>query len=168
MNKELQPRLMMLVGLPGSGKSTFIKEFLESREADIVVVSTDDYIQRKADAEGITYNQAFNKYVKKASTNMKAMLKDAVEEKKDIIWDQTNLTPKSRKKKLKMIPADIYFREAVVFDIPDHVIEERLKKREEVEGKSIPSHIMDRMRESFLIPTREEGFDKVTKMEKVI
>ena len=161
-----KPKLEMLVGLPGSGKSTYIREIRKNDLShNLVVVSTDDYIQRKATADGTTYDVAFDKYIRKASTNMNAMLRQAVNERKNIIWDQTNLTPKSRKKKLKMVLKDIYFRVAVVFDIPDDVLEERLEKRFKEEGKSIPPHVMDRMRESFIMPTREEGFDKVIKVK---
>lgn len=160
-----QPRLKMLVGLPGSGKSTYIDYLVkeELQNENVAIISTDNYIETKASEEDVTYSEAFDKYIKKASVNMKSALKDAIKFGQDIIWDQTNLTPKSRKKKLKMIP-DIYFKEAIVFDVSDDVLEERLKKRGDATGKVIPSHVLDNMKDGFLMPTLEEGFDKITKL----
>lgn len=156
---------MMLVGLPGSGKSTFIRNLVE-QGIEYTVASTDNYIEERATEEGISYDEAFSKHIKAASKNMNKIIQSAVANRVPLIWDQTNLTPKSRKKKLKMIPADIYYRKAVYFDIPDDVLVKRLKMRGEAEGKNIPFHVMERMKESFIAPTREEGFDTIEKITR--
>ena len=75
----------------------------------------------------------------------------------DVIWDQTNLTPKSRKSKLDMVP-DHYERIAVVFPTPD---EAEWQRRLDRPGKSIPQHILMGMRDSMKLPTEEEGFHEI-------
>lgn len=154
-----KPKFIMLVGLPGSGKSTYIKKVL-SKNSDFVILSTDDYIEQKAREENSTYSEVFQKNIKEATRNMNNELQSAVKEHKNIIWDQTNLTANSRKKKLANIP-DIYSKEAIVFKISDNELLKRLEKRKEEEGKEIPSHVLKNMKNSFEMPTEDEGFNEV-------
>lgn len=156
--------LIMLVGLPGSGKTSFIKKFSNEELESFVTVSTDDYIQRKAEADGVTYDVAFEKYIKKATANMNAMVREAVNDYKNIIWDQTNLGVGSRKKKLKVVPKDIYFRKAIVFEVSDEILKERLESRAKRDGKTIPNHVIRQMKDSYVEPTLDEGFDEIIKV----
>jgi len=155
-----QPTLFMMVGLPGSGKSTRISEWREL--FDFALLSTDDFIETVAKEKGLTYDDVFSREIKRASHALHRDLKDALSEDRNIVWDQTNVAPKGRKKKLKGIP-DRYYKVAVVFDVDDAELERRLAKRSEETGKTIPPHVLRSMSESFLYPTKEEGFDKVTK-----
>jgi len=157
-NYSDQPILFMLVGLPAAGKSTWIKQ----NTPDAVILSTDNYIEDKASEMGKTYHEIFQSQIKHASRNLNVELNKAIESGKDIVWDQTNVAPTGRKKKLKGIP-DRYYKVAVVFDVEDAELERRLAKRAEETGKSIPPHVLSSMRDSFIYPTREEGFDKVIK-----
>ena len=153
----MQKYFYMMVGIPGSGKSTYIKNELNSNNFSIV--SSDDYIQKKADVEGITYNEAFPKYVKEASKNLDVSLYDAVAASKDIIWDQTNLFSSKRIEKLKKLPS-YYKKIAVVFPIPED-LEKRLNSRP---GKNIPDKILKSMINNFEDPTLSEGFDEIRKV----
>lgn len=157
--KNETPKFIMLVGLPGSGKSTWIKDGT-TEQSDFVVISTDNYIERKAVEEGSTYSEVFSKYIRQATSSMIDKMRDAVTKRKNIILDQTNLTVKSRRKKLANVP-HIYFKEALVFCIPDDELFERLEKRKIEEGKHIPSHVIENMSSSFEMPTEDEGFDEV-------
>jgi len=57
-----EPVLWMLVGVPGSGKSTWIEEteLDEGQGQDTVILSTDDYIEHIASIRGTTYNEVFH------------------------------------------------------------------------------------------------------------
>ena len=48
-----KPTFVMMVGVPGSGKSTFLKKFMEITFDDIHVASTDDLIEVYAAEHGI-------------------------------------------------------------------------------------------------------------------
>jgi len=76
---------------------------------------------------------------------------------RDIIWDQTSTTVKSRAKKFAMLPD--YEHIAVVFNTPEHKeLYRRLLSRP---GKDIPDHVIASMIAGFEMPTLEEGFKEV-------
>lgn len=148
------PTLYMLVGVPGSGKSTWINTV----EFDATVISTDNYIENVARYQNITYNEAFKDHIKNAEKLMYEDLGWAIEYNTNIVWDQTNISSKTRKKKLNLVPSH-YNKIAVMFETPaDDELERRLNSRH---GKTIPPHVMDGMIEMLEQPTLEEGFDEV-------
>jgi predicted kinase len=148
------PNLYMLIGVPGSGKSTWIKN--QNFDSNVVIISTDDIIERHAQAQGLTYSEVFQNEIKAATAEMNRNLADAIAKNKDIVWDQTNLTAKSRKPKLSQIP-NTYEKHAVFFKTPD---EQELKRRlASRPGKTIPANVVLGMKSQLQMPTVEEGFD---------
>ena len=156
------PECVMLCGIPTCGKSTYVKK-LQSLNywKDAVVLSTDNYIEKQAQRMGLTYNQIFDDVIDDATRELELEFNMAKDKGKDIIWDQTNLSIKSRKKKLSKLPS-YYRRDAVYFEI---TLEEALKRNECREGKFIPKSILHRMYHQFEFPTLEEGFDYVEKIK---
>jgi predicted kinase len=148
-----KPELIVMVGLPGSGKSTFIRKWYPN----YVVVSSDDVIEKLAAADGKTYDEVFKQYVGRASGEMKTTFNNAVKNNESIVWDQTNLSKKKRRGILQQIPSH-YRVVAVVFNIPDKVRAERAAQRT---GKTIPDHVMRSMEQSYDPVTKDEGFDKI-------
>lgn len=148
------PKLYMLVGLPYSGKSTWT----ENQPKDgYMVIDTDSYIEQKAKENNISYNEAFKLYYKDAETSMYQRLNIAIASDLDIYWDQTNLTVKSRKKKLNMVPSK-YNKVAVVF--PQLELCEtynRMGKR----TKMVPMTVIHNLKDTYIEPTKDEGFDYV-------
>ena len=150
----------MLVGPPGSGKSTWIREFMNHKNEDeYVIVSSDDIIMELGKEKGLNYKEAFDKHAKQAMKVMKANAKQAFADKKNIIWDQTNMSAKSRASKIQQ--AKGYSLKAVVWDLPREELDRRLIKRDKEEDKSIPKAIVESMLSNFQMPTEEEGFDMV-------
>lgn len=158
------PKLIMLIGLPASGKSTWRSKFL-SKNPDYVVVSSDDILDSLAERDGISYSESFKKYAKEAGKEMKRQAKDHFENGRNIIWDQTNMSSKSRKLGLDMA-GDDYEKEAIVFVIPEPELKMRLAKREKEEGKHIPDFVIQNMSRSYQAPTKAEGFDKISYVRK--
>ena len=148
------PRLYMLVGVPGSGKSTWIR----SRNHDAVIASTDDKIEAAAAAQGLTYDAVFETEIKAANAALREDVKQAVKDQRDIIWDQTNLTAKSRRGKLGQVPKH-YERIALFFPTPDG--EELARRLASRVGKTIPVHVMANMIASLEPPVPSEGFDEI-------
>ena len=52
---------ILMVGLPGCGKSTYVEDKLEE---NYVVLSTDALIEKRAEATGKTYNETFSTEIK--------------------------------------------------------------------------------------------------------
>lgn len=156
------PKIYVLIGPPASGKSTWTRKFLESN-SDYVVISSDDIIERHAAANGLNYSQAFDKFSGFAVSEMKKQARQAFEDKKNIIWDQTNMSAKKRKGILDQ--ASGYIKIAVDFDIPDAEVNRRLKDRAEKTGKHIPEHVMKSMYASYQPPSRAEGFDQIIRIK---
>ena len=153
------PELVMLCGIPCSGKSTYMDKLREYEYwKDAVVLSTDNYIEEQAKRLGMTYNEVFQDCIDEATRQLEMSFVRAKEEGKRIIWDQTNLSIKTRKKKLTKVPS-IYKRTVVWFQVD---LEEALKRNETREGKFIPESILKRMYHQFEVPTLEEGFDFVS------
>lgn len=155
--------LIMMCGIPCSGKSTYIYRGTENTSVfdEYVVLSTDDYIEEYAKANSKTYNEVFDEAIKEATTKMYKDLKLAIQREKSIIWDQTNVSKKSRKKKLNMIP-DTYTKTAVVLPI---TLEEAIVRNSQRANKFIPRSVLHRMYYQFEIPTEDEGFDYIMTQE---
>jgi predicted kinase len=149
---------VMLVGIPTSGKSTYVEKLKKlDYWKDAVVLSTDSYIEKEAKRMGLTYNQVFDDVIDNATRELELQLIMAKDKGKNLIYDQTNLTIKSRRKKLSKLPS-FYRRGVVYFEVS---LEEALKRNENREGKFIPESILKRMYHQFEVPTISEGFDYV-------
>jgi len=152
---------VMLAGIPCSGKSTYVEKLKKIPYwENAVVLSTDSYIEKQAQRLGRTYNEIFDDVIDDATRELELEFNEAKNDGRDIIWDQTNLTVKTRRKKLSKLPS-WYHRGAVYFEI---TLEEALKRNETREGKFIPESIIKRMYHQFEIPTMTEGFEYVEKI----
>ncbi len=149
------PKLYMLIGVPGSGKSTWVNS--QDWVRDCALVSTDKLIELEAARQGRTYNDVFKDYISEATKLMNEDVNMAAAEGHDIIWDQTNVNAKSRSKKLAMLPD--YEKIAVVFNTPS--ANELMKRLASRPGKEIPWSVMTSMINNFEMPTEEEGFKEI-------
>ena len=144
-----------LVGVPASGKSTWIKN--QDWAKDCVVVSTDEFVEDYAKEVGSTYSEVFDNYMPTAVKLMADKVVLARGAGKDIIWDQTSTSVKARARKFNMLPD--YEHIAVVFKTPEPgELARRLASRP---GKNIPAHVMRSMIEHFEMPSEEEGFKEI-------
>lgn len=149
------PRCYQLVGVPASGKSTWIKN--QDWTADCVVVSADEFVEAHAQEVGKTYSEVFDDYMPTAVILMAKEVVAAREMGRDIIWDQTSLTEKSRIRKFNMLPD--YEHIAVVFQTPK--ADELARRLASRPGKNIPDGVMKSMIRGFQMPTEAEGFKEV-------
>jgi predicted kinase len=154
MNKEL----IMLTGLPGCGKSTYRKPYAMD------FVSSDHFIEEFALAEGKTYGEVFSGYAKEAEQLMYAHLKDLLSNGvRQIVWDQTNLTKKTRQKKLQQFNefGGKSYRKISLFFEPDLTLTLARNEERRAFGRSIPQHVLETMHASIEVPKKAEGFDYV-------
>lgn len=150
------PKCTILVGVPGSGKSTW---FEKNKTATTAPVSTDNIIEFLGGLYGFTYNEIFSETIRFADMVMvKRMLWNA-ERGNDLVIDRTNMSRKARKQFIDKLSKYGYEFECVVFPTPDS---EEWKRRLNRPGKTIPQEAIDRMVASYEEPTEEEGFTKIT------
>lgn len=154
-----QKTLIVLVGLPASGKSTFRSD---PAYADYYHFSSDDFIDAYAAEIGSTYGEVFTDYVKEATRLANEGLATAIAEGRNVIWDQTNMSRKKRAAILTKFPDD-YTRTCICIEPPETAEDEyelnrRLKSRP---GKNIPPFVMANMRKSYQKPNLNEGFATV-------
>lgn len=153
MTDTPSPYLIMLIGLPGTGKSTFRNNFLKHNIRDWVILSSDDYIEWVAQKANKTYSEVFRFEAKNAESNLLSVAKSAILSGKNCLWDQTNLSEKSRKKRLDMFPKT-YTTFGHIFHPPG---EEKHKKilanRPE---KFIPWSIIENMKSTYQTPSNND------------
>lgn len=147
------PLFIVLVGLPGSGKSTYTKIAIEN-DPTTVVVSTDGIIENFAAHHGKTYDEVWEEAIKPATKLAQSKMDLGFKAWSTVIVDQTNLGMKKRKKLLSQVPEG-YTKIACYFEIDEELRQQRLQGRP---GKTIPAHIDAQMRASYVRPELHEGF----------
>jgi predicted kinase len=149
------PKCYQLIGVPGSGKSTWIKN--QTWALGLSVVSTDNFVEAHAKEVGKTYSEVFDEYMPIAVKLMANQALICQANGLDVIWDQTSTTVASRKRKFNTLPK--YEHIAVVFATPDE--DELARRLASRPGKNIPNHVMRSMIDSFVMPTEDEGFTEI-------
>lgn len=151
------PICYQLIGVPGSGKSTWVQN--QTWSGDCVIVSTDNFVEQYAQSQGKTYNEVFKSYMPTAVKLMAEQVVQARAAGRDIIWDQTSTSIVSRRRKFTMLPD--YRHIAVVFNTPDS--EELNRRLHNRPGKNIPIKIVEQMAFDLEMepPTKDEGFSEI-------
>jgi len=150
------PVAIFLIGIPGSGKTTYISNFLKDENRDDwIIISSDDYIQEQSEKVGLTYSEGFSMFIKAATKHVEETSLAAAKAGKNIIWDQTNLNVKSRRHRVSIFKT--HKKVAVIFPVPMD-LQIRLASRP---GKSIPDNVIENMIKTYEEPTVSEGFDTI-------
>jgi len=158
LDKLKEPYVIILIGPPLSGKTTFIRENFEPGSFELI--SRDQIV---LDLHGKNdYNTAFKtvdqKEVDKILVNK---ISTSAKEGKNAIIDMTHMTSKRRKYNLSFFD-EKYYKLAVIFPVlKDEEYIARDKKRTEEENKSIPMNIIKNMISSYQSVIKDEGFDRV-------
>ena len=154
-NPDNKPLYIMLVGCPGSGKTTFRKNFIKENP-NFTIISSDDYIERKCKELNISYSFLWNKMEYNDWTELHQELKrrtlEALYERNNIIVDLTNITKHRRWKNAQYIP-DFYHKVAIVFNISLDKMIKRDKTRDI--SREIPENSLIDIFNSFEYPDEE-------------
>ncbi len=139
--------VVLAIGLPGSGKSSWFKRHnLVPLSSDMVRSLLFDDVRE----------QRFQDLV---FSNLRSMLKARLIAKRPMNYvDATNLTPQERQHWIKLAKDYNYEVHAVFFDVPLEVCIERHQRRDRV----VPEEVMRRMAAKLKPPSFNEGFTKIT------
>jgi predicted kinase len=139
--------VVLAIGLPGSGKSSWFKRH------NVVPLSSD--MLRSVLFDDVR-EQRFQDLV---FSNLRSMLKARLIAKRPMNYvDATNLTPQERQHWIKLAQDYNYEVHAVFFDVPLEVCIDRHQRRDRV----VSEDIMRRMAGKLKPPSFDEGFAKIT------
>ena len=141
--------LIVLVGLPASGKSTFAKEKLANEET--IVLSSDELRKELLGDESCQTNNEL------VFSTLYARAKENLLNGKDVVIDATNINMKDRRRTLSHFQGMDIKRVALVFATPINVCYERDSKRDRVVGMEV----IDKFLYRFEFPMEYEGFNKI-------
>ena len=147
-------KLIMMVGIPGSGKSTWVKNNRQEISA-LAVVSRDAirFAMLKDDEDYFAHEtEVFDKFIDQIIAHLL--------NGKTVVADATHLNKKSRAKVLDKVRKFADEIEAVVLDTG---VETAFERNDQRTGRAWVKHgIIRRMFFTMEMPEKEEGFDKIT------
>lgn len=159
---EKTKNITLLIGLPGSGKSTYLNSIDKGNAA---ILSRDNFVESMG--VGRTYSEKwndihFNKKKEKAlNLAFNAYYNELLASGQDIIIDMTNLTKKNRRKFTNNASQKKYKVHAVVFatDV-DTCIQRNISRI----GKNVGESVIREMASRFTFPL----FDEVDELEVIL
>lgn len=148
----------MMIGIPGSGKSTFAK-YLSNQNA-YPIVSTDVVRMLHRDwNESMIWPEVY------------LMVATFLKNNQDVIFDATNITPKVRARFLEEVNKHYcdYNVIAYYFNTPLEECIERVKKRNDDPNELfLPLEVIASYFEKMVLPSFEEGFVKIIDASKIM
>ena len=143
--------LYITVGLPGSGKSTYAKEFIKGKEIEYLSSDSLRAVFGKSEEDQTVTPLVFGHIKKKVDE----FLKDG----KNVLVDATSVNRKERSDYIntaKKYGAKVV---AIVFKMDRQGLIDRNKKRGEQGGRVVPDWVIDKMLAKFEEPSYNEGID---------
>ncbi|AQQ52516.1 AAA family ATPase [Planococcus lenghuensis] len=138
--------LQMLIGLPGSGKSTYAENFLASNSGWLHISSDRIARSRFGADEEIDYREVFEEMYQQTAAALAAG--------HHVLYDATNLASTRRRSFLNRIGRPN--AEAVVLRTSYSLLKERNRNRDSRER--VPDHVLERYIRAFQFPRFNEGF----------
>lgn len=139
--------LVMLCGIPGSGKSTYAEQL---KKEGYIIHSSDDTREQLGDINDQSKNEEVFRLLHKR-------IKDDLRGGKNVVYDATNISRKRRMaflRELQNIPCK---KVCVLIATPYEICVAQNFKRE----RRVPVEVIWKMYKNFNLPCKEEGFDEV-------
>ncbi|WP_291567090.1 MULTISPECIES: AAA family ATPase [unclassified Clostridium] len=143
------PKLIMMIGLPASGKSTYAKEI--SKKENAVIISSDS--MREELYENVNDTEHNTELFIEIHKRIKEHLKNDI----SVVYDATNINYKMRKAFLIELNKINCYKECYFMATPY----ERCLEQNNIRDRKVPEHVIKRMYKNIFIPQYYEGFDKI-------
>lgn len=152
------PELILLIGIPGSGKSFYTKKYDYDRifKHNTTILSSDEIRkQLYGDENDQTHNEEVFQYIKDTSV-------EKLEKGQRVIIDATNLSRKARQSITDYVDQKLSFYEYgfikfVVVATPYYQCLENNRKR----SRQVPENVIERMYKQFEFPTLSEAVHEI-------
>lgn len=144
-----RPKLIILCGIPGSGKSTYAKDYVE-RNGNTVHLSSDAIRKELYGDENIQGNPG------EVFALMQKRAVESLNNGSDVLYDATNITRKDRSGIIGVCPKFAKIECHIIWASIESCIE-RDTERERTVGKEV----IDRMLKRFQAPYYDEGLDVI-------
>lgn len=145
--KQIQNEMILLIGLPASGKSTWAKRYVTDRKFAALISS--DSIREELYGDETT--QGDNN---KIFSLVRERAEEALKEGKDVVIDATNMTIKDRSAYFDIAKTYGATVTGILFDTPVEECKRRNSKRDRV----VPDFVYDKMLNRYEEPKLSEGF----------
>lgn len=159
---KLACEVIMTVGLPGSGKTTWATNLQkQNREMGYNILGTDAIIeQMRVVGASRAYSVRWELLIEMATECFDAILRIAASRNRNYILDQTNVYASARKRKMTKFSG--FRRVAVVVQPDDAELVRRTQKRTKESKKEIPLLEVRKMKANYTLPeTSDNLFDRV-------
>lgn len=154
-NFHYEHEAILLIGLPGSGKSTWRNQ----NAMDKNIVCRDDILMEMGN--GKKYSEAYKTVDgSKVNAELKLRWESHLQKREDVVLDMTNLVKSHRNEFLQRLPKT-YKRTAIIFLCGWKELMKRNEYRAKTEGKRIPDQVYYDMAMKFTMPSFED-FDEIT------
>jgi predicted kinase len=144
------PKLILLCGIPGSGKTTYARKYISDCTKNTIHLSSDSIRAELYGDESIQGNPA------EVFSLMQKRAIEALNNGNDVIYDATNITRKDRSGIIGICPKFAKIECHIIW-APIEVCIERDAARERTVGKEV----IDRMLKRFQAPYYDEGIDEI-------
>ena len=144
--------LVVTVGLPSSGKTSWVDDFIGENQGQAIDVISSDRIREEIfnDIEDQNHNgEVFDL--------MKRRTKESLSQGHVVIYEATNISSKRRRALLKEL--NKYYDKAICLFKYKRVAACQIDN--EKRDREVPSNVIDRMYRNFEIPHKSEGFDEI-------
>ncbi len=147
-------KLILMVGAPGSGKSTWSSKYL-TNNPHTVILSSDKFraIFGKDENDQSVTGRVFS--------HIKIETDEYLKKGNDVIIDATNVDKKSRKDWVYLAKKHNAKLIAYIFLMDRDTLVKRNQERGNRGGRNVPPEIIDLLLSRYVPPTKEEGFDEI-------
>ncbi len=145
--------LYIMVGLPGSGKSTYAKEFIKDQQVE--------YLSSDSLRAVFGKNESDQSVTPKVFGHIKTKVDEYLRDNKNVLVDATSVNRKERSDYINTAKKYNSKVVVVVFKMDRNGLIARNKKRGDEGGRVVPDWVIDKMLNKFEEPDFNEGIDVI-------
>lgn len=145
--------LYIMVGLPGSGKSTYATEFIKDQRVEYLSSDSLRAVFGKDESDQSVTPKVFG--------HIKTKVDEYLRDNKNVLVDATSVNRKERSDYINTAKKYNSKVVVVVFKMDRNGLIARNKKRGDEGGRVVPDWVIDKMLNKYEEPSSDEGIDTI-------